>query len=249
MFLRHDGFGLLGATERIGDFSLGLTSEKIKDDALNFYEGDSANYCSLVIANKNQYRVFKYDSAVDRGDAEGLIAVQRQVQDPSSFEWGTLQGFLAYRAYSTSVNTDDVSLIVNNDGYVYKLEQSSRLAYADGFETMTRRFNTPYLSLGDPTVRKQLHTLTFHAHTWNSQDFDMDITTTFDLGQEGVIQHTGTYNVVSNNDGTFSLDAYRVPLVGSCKNVSFSFVVSTTNDPPSFSMDTLLIEYSEEDRR
>ena len=56
LFLGSDGVRFLGATERIGDFSLQLASRTIQDIFTNFIN-PARQFCSLKIREKNQYRM------------------------------------------------------------------------------------------------------------------------------------------------------------------------------------------------
>ena len=59
MFLTADGLRLLGATDRIGDFGLGIVSKSIQSTLGDFIR-TGTSFSSLVVRAKSQYRLFSY---------------------------------------------------------------------------------------------------------------------------------------------------------------------------------------------
>ena len=70
MFLAPDGLRLLSATDRIGDFGLGVVSKNIQDDLVTFISTNT-NFTSCVVREKSQYRIFGYNNNITQENAQG----------------------------------------------------------------------------------------------------------------------------------------------------------------------------------
>ena len=75
MFLAADGLRLLGATERIGDFSLAVVSKSIQPEFSKF-TANSTSFSSVTIREKSQYRIFGYNAGFTDDSALGIIGTQ-----------------------------------------------------------------------------------------------------------------------------------------------------------------------------
>ena len=59
MFLGPDGLRLLSATDRLGDFGLGVVSKTIQKEVTDFITANTS-FTSVVIREKSQYRILGY---------------------------------------------------------------------------------------------------------------------------------------------------------------------------------------------
>ena len=257
MFMAADGLRLLSATERIGDFGLGVASAPINKDALNFINS-TEYFASIVIREKAQYRVFAYTDTVNSATAKGLIGTKFSDQGNSEINWATTQGFNAYCADSLYVVGQELAVFANTDGYVYRLESGSS---RDG-STIRAIYKSPFMPINDPQIRKTFYKLSLYVETAGS--FAVDINMDYELYK--VDNYTGghpnTIHLASDSAGTSiygsavygssifgsELDnVYNTNIIGSGKTVSLRIEDNSTN--PSFSLDTAVLEYRTNERK
>jgi hypothetical protein len=144
VFLGPDGLRTVAGTERIGDVELGTISRQIQQrfEGLN----DVAEYDSVIIPDKTQYRLFFSDTDITRNNTKGVIAVRKG----DAYEFSDLKGI---RPSSTDfVVTGGESIVLHGDydGYVYRQEQGNDF---DG-NVITGKYRSPDLSMGDAGIRK-----------------------------------------------------------------------------------------------
>ena len=260
MFMGPDGFRLLSATERIGDFGLGLASDPINKDALSFINS-TETFASIVLREKAQYRIFGYISAVNEANSKGLVATKFSDQGNGSIQWGTLSGFRAYCADGRYTPDREQTVFANEDGYVYLLESSSA---RDG-QNISAIYQSPFLPITDPQKRKTLYKValytdiqgvfsvnlsirfdTYRINNYNERvqapmvTLSSDGAGVFTYGSVGAIYGTATY-------GSELDKIYETNLIGSGKTFSFRVEDDSTN--PAFSLDTAIFEYREHDRQ
>jgi len=252
LFLGPDGVRFLGATERIGDFNLSLASRQIQTDFTSFIEV-SADYCTNIIREKNQYRIFKYKTDTLKGVAQGYIGTQFLDQNGQSVNWSATRGIKAYRAASTYVGDREISLFSNDDEYVYRMESGSTF---DG-EPITSEYYTPFMAVNDPSIRKTAYSVDTY--------FDPEGATTgvltlkYDFNEPKKIQPNA---VTLDGGGAFSTWGTMVWGSGSYgglpdtvlkNNVTGSFFTVSLqyefDGGEPFVLDTALLEYSTEDRK
>lgn len=263
MFLAPDGFRLLSATERIGDFGLEIASAPISKDATRFLNS-STEFSSLVLREKAQYRVFSSDVAISQDNSSGLIATKFSDQGASRIEWSTLKGFKILCCdgrYLPSGSQGEVTIFANDDGYVYRLESGSS---RDG-ENINAIFQSPFMPITDPQKRKTIYKMALYIDTIGT--FEIEANFLFDLvavanynrdvrpptivvsnpsglvyfyGGVGSVYGTATY-------GSEVDKVYDTPVIGSGKTFAFRIEDNSTN--PSFTLDTAVFEFKEHDRQ
>ena len=262
MFMAADGLRLLGATERIGDFANAVTSKKIQDLITDFQD-DYTQYQSFVIRSKSQYRITGFTSGRQNSTTEGYIATFMHGHDVSlemnavdGFEWSQTKGIKAYSADSRIYAGDEYIVFCDETDYVYRLDQETASNF-DG-TAISSSYHTPFLSINDPTMRKTIH----HAGLYLNPEGDVTGTLSlkFDLANASKIQPasipisasgggfdygtavfgTSTYADAANAD-------LKLMTVGSGFNVQLQFAF--TADEAPFIIDTIMLEYSTEDRR
>lgn len=252
-FLSADGVRLLGATERIGDFANGLTTKVIQSDFLTFRQRYDT-FSSCLVRGKSQYRIFGYESSLPADVTDGYIGVQFDPQDHESFQWSEIEGIKAYSADSTVFNGRETIVFSGDSGYVYTLESGSTF---DG-TPIVAQYWTPYFSFSDPKLRKVLYKLTMYFSPEGTVIGDINVN--FNQDSMGTIQPrsisfsaTGGGSVYGA--AVFDTDVFASApdtqiikqLVGSGYNASFQFSFTEEQDP--FTFDTILVEYSQEDRK
>jgi len=252
LFLGPDGVRFLGATERLGDFNLSLASRQIQDDFKGFIV-TGTEYCTSVVREKNQYRVFSFSPTTNKQNTVGYIGTQFQDQNAQSISWGQTKGIKAYRSCSSYQNDEEILLFTNDDEYVYRLESGNDF---DGV-AITSAYHTPFMAVTDPTMRKTAYKVDTY--------FDPEglvtgtLTPRYDFNKPGKIQPNA---VPLTGGGAFSFygtarygtslyggnpDTFlERQVVGSFFTISLQYVF---DGGPPFVLDTAIIEYSTEDKK
>ena len=93
-FMSADGIRLLGATDKIGDFSNAIISKQVQEGLTNF-EDLYTQFSATVVREKSQYRVFGWLAGRDADITEGYLGAQIG-EDINKFHWSKLEGFKVY---------------------------------------------------------------------------------------------------------------------------------------------------------
>lgn len=269
VFMGPDGLRLLSGTDRLGDVGLGAITKPIQSEATSFQTRNNT-FCSLVIRNKTQYRIFGYKSGDPVAQAQGLIGVQFASQGGDNMAWAETRGIKAYVSYSEYSESQEVLLFANEDGYVYEMESGITF---DG-SPIEASFFTPYLPINDPTIRKTLYAV--HTYIDPTGSFNASMTLNYDFNGQNVVQPDpieltntldteiggriagiygeatyATYSGETVTSGFIYGDAVRVTLrkqvTGSGFVVSLEYISSGSTQP--FTLDALAIEYATNSRR
>lgn len=252
IFLGPDGLRLLGATERIGDFSNSVVSKDVQID-VNEFRNFYSSFSSVVIRGKSQYRVLGFTSGRDSAVTEGFIGTQMEPEaGADSFDWSVTEGIKAYSADSRVYNGQEYIVFSEETEYVYRMDQGSDF---DGTE-ITSSYWTPYLSFNDPTLRKTLYKVNLYFSP--EGDITGVLNVNFNQNSSGKVQPAAisfsasgggvTWDSFSWDSGVFA-DAPNAnidkQLVGSGFNASLQFEFEG-GDP--FIFDTIMIEFKTEGR-
>lgn len=259
MYLAPDGIRLLSATERIGDFGLGVTSDKIFKDVSTFIN-QTSNFASVVLREKAQYRIFAYTESETKETAKGLIATKFISQGADGLNWSTTTGIKASIADSRYTSTLETVAFANEDGYVYTMESGSTF---DG-SNIRAIYESPFMPITDPQVRKTFYKLTLYAEPSASMELTLNVKYDFDSSTDTKVVQPATQQITGTGSSIFFFGAsssifntatyggeldkiYNTNIVGSGKTISLRIEDSTTN--PTFTLDTALLEFSQEDRQ
>jgi hypothetical protein len=250
IFLGPDGLRFLGATARIGDFNLALASRSIQDN-MTTLTSDFSDLCGTVLRSKSQYRIFGYNAGTNEESSRGFIGTQFSDQEASGFNWGETKGIKVYRITSKYADGDETLLFSGEDGFVYRMESGNSF---DG-SVIEALLYTPFMPINDPRLRKTL----YKATTYYDPEGDITGTLTFKYDFQGpdVIQPLsggGSFAILGS--AIFGTSAYggdpetviETQATGSFFTVSLQYEFTTLNDPP-FVVDTVLLEYSNNDRK
>lgn len=257
MFLGPDGLRLLGATDRNGDFNLGLVSKTIQTEMTDLLSS-SESFSSIVIKQKSQYRIFGYSPNVTVNSAKGILGTQVSGETTGEIHWAELTGIKAYVADSFYNNQSEIIAFANTDGFVYKMESGKSF---DG-QHIPASFATPYVFINDPRIRKTFYKLFLYTDPEGSVSTNVNLK--FDFDDKGSIQPTtitlsntgvSTVGFYGNTTARYGITVYgnklkklfQTQVVGSGFFVSLQFFSEGT-DPP-FSLDAATLEYSTHDRR
>jgi len=254
LFLGPDGVRYLGATERIGDFNLQLASRDIQDIFTDFID-PSREFCSTKIREKNQYRIFGYVDGRATTNSIGYIGTQFADQSGTAINWSQTRGIQAYRAFSAYGGDTEIVVFTNSTGYVYRLDSGSTF---DGVDIISYYY-TPFMAVNDPTVRKTLFKIETYYDPEGivsgtiSPKYDFQKPSkvqppilTFNGGDSGSVGVYGTAVYGTSFYGAIPDTVAENQAVGSFFTVSLQYQFEGS-DP--FILDTILLEYSTEDRK
>ena len=257
LYLSPDGIRFLGATDRIGDFALDVASDNIFKDAQEFI-ALSSEFSSVTIRNKAQYRIFAFVESQQAASAKGLIATKFSAQSAGGVGWATTKGIKAKVADSIYTGDTESVMFGNDDGFIYIMDSGNSLD-GDNIEAI---YETPYMPITDSQTRKTLYKSTFYIQPTGAMS--MQLALKFDYDQRsftGVIQPdavtistSGAGLAVFGNAtyGAFVFGAildtvYPTNLVGSFKTVAMRITDTSTN--PTFTLDTAVLEFRQNDRQ
>lgn len=259
IFLCASGLALLGSTDRIGDFSLGLASDKIKDEISALSSG---SYCSYVSVEDNQYRIFEYDADLDYEDSIGYLGTQFEAQNAASFQWGSLKGVKAYRAFSVVARSTEYSFFTSDTGYVYRWKTNNQFDYETETNYIQAKFSTPYISLDDLRLRKTIYAITTYYNPEANLEGTLNVL--LDLNQTNKVQPEAIQFVGTEPDGAYA--KLRLTPTGSFFTISLEYTFNSTGGFGSgfgsgferfegastvepFVLDTIVLEYMLNDRK
>lgn len=256
IFLGPEGLRLLSATDRVGDFNLGVVSKTIQNEMTSLISS-SSSFASCVIKQKSQYRIFGYNDSVSSANAKGVLGTQVVGNDTSQMSWAETVGFKAYAADGDYINQTETIVFAHADGYVYQMESGNSF---DG-NNIVASFATPFVPIQDPRLRKTFYKMVLYTDPQGGMSTSVNLKYDFDtLGsiQPDTIDlsnQTGSVGFYGSSGATYGTTVYGTKLVkqfqtqviGSGFSVSLQFVSDST-DPP-FSLDAATLEYSLHDRR
>lgn len=253
MYLGPDGIRWLSATERNNDFGLERASHKIQDKALSIINSN-CGYTALVVRSKNQYRLFTYISSTPRELSEGLLGVKFSDQGATDISWARVVGMKVYSGHSRQYRDREVIVFSSEDGYVYQMENGSSF---DG-APINAVFETPYMPINDPRIRKTFYKHTLYLKTRGLFSFDVNLR--LDYNPSGSIQpptfsfgsNTGTAIWGTSIWGQFKYsravsDTFINQVVGSGFTVALRYEDTSTNPP--FTLDYVILEFGTNERR
>jgi hypothetical protein len=256
LFLGPDGLRLIGATDKIGDFSLGLVSKQIQKEITDLISSNTS-FSSVIIKSKSQYRIFGYNSATTTANALGILGTQMTASNTSDIAWGQLVGIKAYVADSDYKNQSETIIFAHTDGYIYQMESGNSF---DG-SNIQATFMTPYVHINDPRIRKTFYKVYLYTDTYGGVQATLNLKLDFDdpeVIQPNSVPLGSNSNLTSifgastvkygvSRFGTKVKKLLKSQVVGSGFSVALQFTYDDHN--PSFSLDSATLEFSTHDRR
>ena len=260
-YLSPDGIRLLSATDRIGDLALDVASDNIYKDA-NEFIAQTDVFCSVLVRGKSQYRLFAYIPSVQAASATGLIATKFVAQGGSGIAWSTTKGLKVNVADSTYSGAQETIMFGNDDGFCYKMDSGNSFD-SSPIESI---YESPFMPITDPQVRKTMYKLTLYAQPTGTMNLSLNFKIDFDSSNDPSIIQPSTITVSSAaaGGGVFLFgqsgavyggakfggvldQIYKENLVGSFKTISMRITDNSTN--PTFTLDTAVLEYRQNDRQ
>jgi len=256
MFLGPEGLRLFSATDRVGDFNLGVVSKPIQPETTSLINAHSS-FASCVIKQKSQYRIFGYNDSITASNAKGILGTQISPEATGGIAWAEIVGFKCYVADGDYQNQTETIVFANNDGYVYEMEQGNSF---DG-SNIVASFATPYIPINDFRIRKTFYKLYLYTDPQGSVTTSVNLKLDFD--DQGSVQpptitlsnSAGSVGFYGSSVAKYGTTLYgdklkkqfQTQVIGSGFSVSLQFV-SDSQDPP-FSLDAATLEYAIHDRR
>jgi len=259
MYLAPDGIRLLSATDRIGDFGLDIASDTIAKDA-NTFLNSSSTFSSVLLREKAQYRIFAYVSSEQQSAAKGLIATKFVSQGASGISWATTKGIKAYVADSRYSGDQETIAFANEDGYIYEMNTGSDFSGS----VIEAIYESPFMPISDPQVRKTFYKMTLYAEPTGSMNLDVNLKYDFASGTNTAVVQPQTFNITSTGSAIFLFggsssvfgtstfggeidNVYNSNIIGSGKTIALRIEDNSTN--PTFTLDTALLEFRQNDRQ
>jgi len=252
IFLGPDGLRLFSATDRFGDFSLAAVSKTIQVEILDLISSSPNGFTSTVIREKSQYRIFGYNTGYTNDAAKGIGATQLE----TGIAFNDTRGINAFVTYSEYDGFAERIYFANADGFVYQMEQGNTFAGTD----IPATFATPFIPLGDPTVRKTIYKGVTYLDV--NGDFDLEYSLKFDFDQPDSIQPDSilssdaaasiTYGSGIYGTSLFGVKqkaTYEVQTIGSGFTVSILYETTGANTDAVFTIDAATLQYSTNARR
>jgi len=252
IFLGPDGLRLFSATDRFGDFSLASVSKTIQVEILDLISSSPNGFTSTVIREKSQYRIFGYNLTYNNASAKGIGATQLE----TGIAFNDTRGINAFVTYSEYDGFAERIYFGNADGYIYQMEQGNTFAGTD----IPATFATPFIPLGDPTVRKTIYKGVTYLDV--NGDFDLEYSLKFDFDQPDSIQPDSILSSdaaasITYGSGIYGTSlfgskqkaTYEVQTIGSGFTVSILYETTGTNTDAVFTIDAATLQYSTNARR
>lgn len=259
MYLAPDGLRLLSATDRNNDFALEVASDPISKDA-NTFLNSGGDFCSMVIREKAQYRIFSFIASETQSTAKGLLATKFSDQGSSRIEWATLKGVRVSSCDSLYSGSSERIVFGNDLGFVYALDSGSSF---DG-QPIEAIYESPYMPIQDPQIRKTFYKLTLYVTPTGALNVTCNIK--YDFGkvngipvvQPPAITFTATGSAVFTYGSSSAVygvatyggeldKVYSKMMIGSGRTFSIRLEDNSTN--PSHTLDSAIVEFKPLDRQ
>ena len=192
IYLAADGIRLLSATDRIGDFGLDIVSDKITKTATDFLNS-STEYCTVLLKNKAQYRIFAYVAGTQESASSGLIGTKFISQGGESIQWSSTKGIKAFVADSVYSGSVETIYFANEDGYIYQMDNGATF----NGEPIESIYESPYMPLTDPEVRKTFYKMTLYIEPSGGMDVDTNLKFDFSPSTDTSVIQPDTINISS----------------------------------------------------
>lgn len=252
LFLSPDGIRPVSATDRIGDIELGTLSKPVQAIFETYSKNENLeNITILVLNRKSQFRLFFANT-----DSLGLIgSLRRTGEAGQGFEYSQLVGMEVSCGDSGYIGFEEFVIHGGSNGKVFRQEQGNTF----NTEPIFSLYQTPYLYMDDPVVRKVYYDLTTYLRSegqvkisvavdydYGSSDVSQPVD--YSLDTQGAAAYWGatTYDSTDTFDGNPS-PVRKTNIEGSGDSVSITYV--TTEDQPSHTIQAFVVSYTLADRR
>lgn len=255
MYLGPDGIRYLSASERENDFGLVRASEKIQNKIVEVTNSNCI-YSSLTFARKNQYRLFYYLPNVPRENSRGFLATKFSNQTVDNISWAEIKGMKVYGVSKYQDREKEILLFVSDTDFVYQME----IGNSFDEEEIEAIFETPYMPILDPKIRKTIYKHTIYAKARGLMTVDCRLK--FDYDQQSSYTPSPFTIRSSTSVATYGevTTVYGTAIYGSVAEEQFynnvtgsGFVVAlryyNKSKQPPFNLNFVVLEYRNNERR
>jgi hypothetical protein len=259
VYLAEDGIRTLSGTMKLNSMELGDISKPILTIANqidNQIGNDPDQVSTVVIREKNQYRLFYNTPGQANADALGILGAIRPGKQTmtqfgsyiSVWEWATLLGIRPFCCDSDLNGTSEVVAHGMDDGFIYQQE----LGTSFNGSNIISSYTTAPLTFDDPELRKLLQKITVFLHLEGAASVTGNIV--YDFADPTVAQPTefsfsgatgvAVYGISIFGTGTFGGQVQpkiSQNVQGSGKIIQLTF--STTDMNPSHTIQGITIQY------
>ena len=259
VYLAEDGIRTLSGTMKLNSMELGDISKPILTIANqidNQIGNDPDQVSTVVIREKNQYRLFYNTPGQANADALGILGAIRPGKQTmtqfgsyiSVWEWATLLGIRPFCCDSDLNGTSEVVAHGMDDGFIYQQE----LGTSFNGSNIISSYTTAPLTYDDPELRKLLQKITVFLHLEGAASVTGNIV--YDFADPTVAQPTefsfsgatgvAVYGISIFGTGTFGGQVQpkiSQNVQGSGKIIQLTF--STTDMNPSHTIQGITIQY------
>lgn len=210
VYLAPDGIRTLAATERIGDVDISTVSSDIQPiiDVITS-NIDSLSFHSVVLRKKSQYRLYYQVMGGSVVNQEGIIGTIVPTNGAFNWNWSTTKGLSAENVIEDLYDGDYISLMsTKDDGILYQHDTSISF---DG-DKISAFYSTPFFDLGDPSVRKNVHSIRNYVKAEGDALINFNIRYT---GKNNEILHQAAPQIISDFsfDSTYGTAIYNAGFV------------------------------------
>jgi len=155
VFLAPDGIRTLAGTAKIGDTELSTVSRNIQSIITQLTRNiGSKVITSVVLRNKNQYRLFYSTTATSNLDSEGVIGTLTG----NGYSWAQTVGIQAH-GVDSAFDNDRTQNVYHGDrkGYIYNHDEGNAFYEAGVAANIEAEYVTPSLDCGDLGTKKTFH--------------------------------------------------------------------------------------------
>lgn len=244
IYLAQDGLRTLAATDRIDDVEISTVSANIQpviDDIIA--DIGSFEFHSVVLRNSSQYRLYYQKEGTGIVSHEGIVGTL--VADETGaigWSWSTTKRLSAKHVVEGLYGGVYVSLMATKDnGILYQHDVTNLF---DG-DQIVASYQTPFFDLGDPSIRKNLHSVRSYIKAEGAVDIRFYVKYTEksnELPHQPVsysiddLTAASSYGVALYND----VYVYNSPIIndkvvnieGSGFTMAFSYYSTSTDNEP-----------------
>lgn len=175
LFLAPDGLRTIAKTERLDDIELGVVSRKV-DDIISprTLQTDRYLFNSIVIREKNQYRLWFTDTSNPLGAQRGIIAAFTYIAENNSFEWCFSETLgLGVTAVDNGYHEGRERLIAGN----HVEDEIMLLESGDTFNGTTIDYvcQLAFSDYGDIGTRKCIHKVLLNSRAEGNVDAGLEV--------------------------------------------------------------------------
>lgn len=163
VYLAPDGIRTLAATDRIDDVELSTVSGDIQPlideitSAIDTYE-----FHSVVLRKSSQYRLYYQKDGTGVAAHQGIVGTIVPQNGSLGWNWSTTKRISAKNVVEGLYGGEYVSLMSTKDnGILYQHNVGSTF----DTDAIVAVYGTPFFDMGDPSIRKNLHSVRAYIQT------------------------------------------------------------------------------------